>query len=220
MTFYPIFLNLQGRRIVVVGGGEVAERKIESLLDTGASIVVISPEVTPAIASLFRQNRIEICNRTYSSGDCAGAALVFSATGDPEISRAVHAEAAALGVFVNTADQPSQCRFIMPAVVRRGDIGVAISTSGTSPALAARLRRKISGVIGPEYARLAQLLSRARPGIRRKVQAEAKRKDLHYRIIDSDIISLLKINDIALAERRLKEIIEDSLCETDENKTS
>jgi len=138
MTFYPIFLNLQGRRIVVIGGGEVAERKIESLLDTGASIVVISPEVTPAIASLFRQNRIEICNRTYRPGDCAEAALVFSATGDAEISRAVHAEATALGVFVNTADQPSQCSFIMPAVVRRGDIGVAISTSGTSPALAAR----------------------------------------------------------------------------------
>src|ERR1051326_5889546 len=101
MTFYPIFLNLQGRRVVVVGGGEVAERKIESLLDTGAWVGVISPEGTPAIASLPQQNRIEIHSRTYSSGDGAGAALVFSATGDPEISRVVHAEAAALGVFVN-----------------------------------------------------------------------------------------------------------------------
>src|SRR5439155_23440641 len=164
------------------------------------------------IASLFRQNRIEIYNRTYRPGDCAEAALVFSATGDAEISRAVHAEATALGVFVNTADQPSQCSFIMPAVLRRGDIGVAISTSGTSPALAARLRRKISGVIGPEYARLAELLSQARPEIRKKIRTETERKDLHYRIIDSNIISLLKLKDIAVAERRLTEIIEDFGC--------
>jgi len=218
--FYPIFLDLKCRRVVVIGGGEVAERKIESLLDTGASILVISPEVTPRISFLSDQKRLELFKRGYSHGDCHSAALVFSATGDPEISKAVYAEAMALGVFINTADQPSQCSFIMPAFVRRGDIGVAISTSGTSPALAARLRRKISGVIGPEYAGLAQLLSRARPGIHRKVQAEAKRKDLHYRIIDSDVISLLKLNDIALAERRLKEIIEDFLCETDENRTS
>ena len=220
MMFYPVFLDLKDRRIIVIGGGEVAERKIGSLLDTGAWILVISPKVTPGIASLSEQKRIEVINRAYIAGDCAGAALIFSATGDPEISRAVYAEAAALGIFVNTADQPSQCSFIMPAVVRRGDIGVAISTSGTSPALAARLRRKISGIIGPEYGRLAELLSRARPEIRRKILTETDRKDLHYRIIDSDIINLLKLNDLAVAERRLKEIIEDFVCETGENRTS
>jgi precorrin-2 dehydrogenase/sirohydrochlorin ferrochelatase len=218
--FYPVYLNLKGRRVVVIGGGEIAERKIESLLDSGASVIVISPEVTPHIASLFEQKRIEIRNRAYIQGDCSDAALVFSATGDPEISRTVHEEATALGVFINTADQPAQCSFIMPAVVRRGDIGVAISTSGTSPALAARLRHKISGVIGPEYARLAELLSRVRPEIRGKIHTEAERKDLHYRIIDSDIISLLKLDDIAHAERRLQEIIEDFVCETSENKRS
>jgi len=218
--FYPVYLDLRGRRVVVIGGGEVAERKIKSLLDSGASILVISPEVTPGIASLSEQQRIEVRNRTYTHGDCAGAALVFSATGDPEISRAAHKEATGLGVFINTADQPAQCSFIMPAVVRRGDIGVAISTSGTSPALAARLRRKISGVIGPEYARLAELLARARPEIRGKVHTEGNRKDLHYRIIDSDIISLLKLDDMGPAEQRLREIIEDFVCETGENKTS
>src|SRR5439155_10665317 len=133
------------------------------------------------IASLFRQNRIEIYNRTYRPGDCAEAALVFSATGDAEISRAVHAEATALGVFVNTADQPALCSFIMPAVVRRGDIGIAISTSGKSPALAARLRRKISEAIGPEYSRIAELLSQVRPEIRGRVQDANYRKHLYYR---------------------------------------
>jgi siroheme synthase-like protein len=217
--FYPIFLNLEHHRIVVIGGGEVAERKIESLLDTGATIAVISPEVTPHIASLSAQNRIELFNRAYAPGDCAGAALVFSATGDTETSKAIYAEAKTLGVFINTADQSAQCSFIMPAVVRRGDIGVAISTSGTSPALAARLRHKISGVIGPEYARLVELLSRARPEIRNRVATEKNRKDLHYRIIDSDITTLLKSDDIGPAERRLKQIIEDFVAETRENKT-
>jgi precorrin-2 dehydrogenase/sirohydrochlorin ferrochelatase len=216
--FYPVYLNLKGRRVVVIGGGEVAERKIETLLDTGASVVVISPQVTRRIATLSNQKKIEIRNRTYLRGDCSDAALVFSATGDPEISVAVHQEATALGVFINTADQPAQCSFIMPAVVRRGDIGVAISTSGTSPALAARLRRKISGLIGPEYARLAELLSRIRPEIRGKIHSEGRRKDLHYRIIDSDIISLLKLDDAAPAERRLKQIIEDFAGENGENK--
>jgi len=217
--FYPVYLNLKARRVVVIGGGEVAERKIESLLDAEASILVISPEITPRISLLSQQRRIEVLNRRYTPGDCAGAALVLSATGDPEVGKAVHAEASALGVFINTADQPAQCSFIMPAVVRRGDIGVAISTSGTSPALAARLRRKISGIIGPEYARLAELLSRARPEIRNNVGTEKSRKHLHYRIIDSDIITLLKLEDIGPAERRLKQIIEDFVAETRENKT-
>lgn len=218
--FYPVYLNLKGRRVVVIGGGEIAERKIESLLESGASVLVISPDVTPRIASLSEQKGIEIRDRKYTPGDCAGAALVFSAAADPEISRAVHQEATALGIFINTSDQPELCSFIMPAVVRRGDIGVAISTSGTSPALAARLRRKISGVIGPEYARLAELLSQIRPEIRSKVRTEGRRKDLHYRIIDSDIISLLKRDDIAPAERRLQEIIEDFVSENRGNKNS
>jgi len=216
--FYPVYLNLKGRRVLVIGGGEVAERKIDSLLETGASINVISPEVTAPIASLAGQNRIELTKRAYIPGDCRGAALVFAATGDTEISRAVHEEATALGIFVNTADQSAFCTFIMPAVVRRGDIGIAISTNGKSPALAARLRHKISEIIGPEYARAAELLSRMRPEIRSRVSSAKHRKDLHYRILDSDIISLLKRNETARAEDRLREIVSDFDCESADRK--
>jgi precorrin-2 dehydrogenase/sirohydrochlorin ferrochelatase len=208
--FYPVYLNLKGKRVIVVGGGEVAERKVESLLPCEPSVVVISPEVTRQLATLFSQKRIEWRNRPYTNGDCAGAALVFSATDDPEVSRAVYAEASDFGIFVNTADQPALCSFIMPAVVRRGDIGIAISTSGSSPALAARLRRKISRVIGPEYAQFSQLMARARREIRSRVGSERDRKELHYRIIDSDIIKLLRRNDREAAERRLKEMIQES----------
>ena len=206
--FYPVFLNLKNKRVVVIGGGEVAERKVESLLGTGASITVISPEVTPRLALLAQEKHIEFRRRAYAPGDCNGAALVLSATDDPEISRVIFHDATKAGALVNTADQPGLCDFIMPAVVRRGDITIAISTGGTSPGLAARLRGAISEIIGPEYARLAELLSKARPEIRRKVPDEQERKALHYRILDSDIMNCLKRNDTASAERLLREIIE------------
>ncbi len=211
--FYPVYLNLKGRRVVVVGGGEVAERKTESLLDTGASVLVISPEVTPHLAALADQKRIELRKREYSHGDCADAALIFSATGDPEVRRNVYGEAMARGIFINTADQPALCSFIMPAVLRRGDIGVAISTSGTSPALASRLREKISKIIGPEYAQLAELLSQIRSEIRGRVSSERDRRELHYRILNSDIITMLRANDTAGAEHRLRQIVEDFVCQ-------
>jgi precorrin-2 dehydrogenase/sirohydrochlorin ferrochelatase len=206
--FYPIYLNLDGKRVVVVGGGEVAERKIESLLDTRASINVVSPEVTARILMLASERRVELHRRPYLPGDCSGATLVLSATDDDATNRSVFEEARKAGVLVNTADQPALCDFIMPAVVRRGDIAIAISTSGTSPGLAARLRHKIERLIGPEYGRLAQLLSEARPLIRRRIPEQADRKLLQYRILDSDIMSYLRNNDIAGAQRRLREIIE------------
>jgi precorrin-2 dehydrogenase/sirohydrochlorin ferrochelatase len=206
--FYPVYLNLAGKRVLVVGGGEVAERKIESLLGTGASIVVVSPDVTSRIQFLATEKRIELHRRTYKSGDCKGTNFVFSATDDPAISQAVFRDAHTAGALVNTADQPSLCDFIMPAVVRRGDITIAISTGGTSPGLAARLRQKIARLIGPEYAQLAQLLARTRPQILERVPDQADRKALQYRILDSDIMTYLKQDDIAGAERRLREIIE------------
>src|SRR5262245_35170833 len=206
--FYPIYLNLKNRRVVVIGGGDVAERKVESLLGTGSSITVVSPVVTPRLASLAEENRIQLHLRIYSAGDCKHAALVFSATDDAEVSAAVFEEAARAGALVNTADQPALCDFIMPAVVRRGDIAVAISTGGTSPGLAGQLRQKIASIIGPEYTKFGQLLSQAREEIRRRVPDAQQRKAMHYRILNSDIIDRLKRNDGAGAEQRLKEIIE------------
>ena len=211
--FYPIYLNLKGKQVVVIGGGDVAERKVESLLGTGAAIRVISPEVTAALVSLANAKLIELQQRHYIQGDCNGATLVLSATDDPEVSKAVWEEATAAGVMVNTADQPALCNFIMPAVVRRGDLTVAISTGGASPALAARLRGKLSRMLGPEYEKLIDLLAQARPEIRRRVQHERDRKVLHFQILDSDVLTLLQQNDVDGAERRLREIIEDFACE-------
>src|SRR5262245_8004765 len=206
--FYPIYLNLKGRRVVVIGGGAVAERKIESLIQAGADVYVISPEVTQRLAALSEEKAIHLELRPYQAGDCSGATLVFSATDDAEVSAAVFQEAGRAGILVNTADQPGLCDFIMPAVLHRGDIAVAVSTGGTSPGLAAELRNKIAGIIGPEYSELAEMLQEVRPEIRRRIPDAEERKALHYRILDSDIIDRLKRNDREGAKRRLKELIE------------
>jgi precorrin-2 dehydrogenase/sirohydrochlorin ferrochelatase len=206
--FYPVYLNLKNKRVVVIGGGVVAERKVETLLGTEASINVISPELTPRLEALAQSSQIQLQRRAYVAGDCAGAALIFSATDDAAVSRAVFDEAIKEGVLVNTADKPVLCDFIMPAVVRRGDIAVAVSTGGTSPGLAAQLRDKIATVIGPEYAQLAELLARVRPEIQSRIPNEDQRKALHYRILNSDIMERLSQDDREGAERRLREIIE------------
>src|SRR5206468_9560454 len=135
--FYPVYLSLKNSRVVVIGGGEVAERKVESLLGTGALITVISPETTPRLDALARDGAIQLHRRQYESRDCDRAFLVFSATDDPDISSKVYWDAANAEALVNTADQPELCDFIMPAILRRGDIAIAISTGGTSPGLAA-----------------------------------------------------------------------------------
>ena len=211
--FYPVSLNLKGKRVVVIGGGQVAERKVESLLDTGAVIIVISPEVTEPLTSLANAKRIELEKRRYVTGDCDAAVLVLSATDDPKVSQAVWEEATAAGVMVNTADQLALCDFIMPAVIRRGDLTVAISTGGTSPALAARLRDKFARMLGPEYEQLMDMLAKARPEIRRRIPEERDRKALQYRLLNSDVLALLQQNDIGRAERLLQQIIEDFTCQ-------
>ena len=207
MMFYPVYLNLKNKAVVVIGGGEIAARKIESLIGTGASITVISPQVTPQIEALAQAKQLDLHLRAYASGDCDAAMLVFSATDDPVVSDRVFQDATLSGAWINTSDQPALCSFIMPAVVRRGDVAIAISTGGTSPGLAARLRQKSAEIIGPEYGQMAQLLSKARLEIRHRIQGAAERKALHDRILDSDIIERLKRNDTAGAERLLREII-------------
>lgn len=211
--FFPVYLNLKSKRVVVIGGGEVAQRKVTSLMETGAAVTVVSPDLTPELLSLASAGAIEWEKRPYANGDCTGAALVLSATDDPQVSQAVWEEATKDGVLINTADQPALCDFIMPAVVRRGDLTVAISTGGASPALAATLREKLSRMLGPEYEQLLEVLARVRPEIQQRFEDEGTRKALHYRILDSNLITLLKQHDRDGAERLLKEIIEGFACQ-------
>jgi precorrin-2 dehydrogenase / sirohydrochlorin ferrochelatase len=209
MMLYPIFLNLTAKRVVVIGGGTVAERKVQSLLEGGAKITVISPQLTAGLLELAEAGRLHLQHRKYRTGDCQGATLVLSATDDAQVSRAVWQEATEAGIMINTADQPAFCDFMMPAILRRGDLTVAISTAGSSPVLAGRLRDEISKVLGAEYEQLIELLASLRPEIRSRVAHEEDRKGLYHRILDSNVLALLRRNNREEAERLLRTIIED-----------
>jgi precorrin-2 dehydrogenase/sirohydrochlorin ferrochelatase len=156
---YPILVDLAGRPTVVVGGGPVAERKVRGLLAAGAAVRLVSPEVTPALADMAAGGEIVVEARSWRPGDLAGAVLAVAATGDPAVNARVAEEGRASGVLVNRVDDPDLGGFTVPAVLRRGDLTVAVATSGRTPGLAGALRRRLEGVFGPEWAELVELLA-------------------------------------------------------------
>jgi len=167
---HPIFLDLRDRPVVVIGGGRVGERKIDALIEAGAHVTVISPEVTARIRRWAEAGRVRLERRRYQAGDLRGARVAYVAIGDPEANRAAREEADAERVWLNIADEPALCDFFAPAVVRRGHLTVAISTDGTSPALAARLRKKLERDLGSEYADILEKLA----DLRARCRAEGK----------------------------------------------
>lgn len=210
MSFYPIFVELAGRSVLVVGGGAVAERRVQALLNHGAMVHVISPHLTPALLRLVSQGSVQATIRRYQSGDCRHAFLVFAATDDTQTNESVWRDARTEGVPANTADDPARCDFIVPAICSRGDLTVAVSTGGKSPALAARVRDVIERRLGSEYDRFIELLGDLRPEIRRRLSDSGTRKNVHYRILGSDVLDKLRAKDEAGARERIDEIIRDA----------
>ena len=162
MSYFPIYLDMSRRRCLVIGGGAVAERKIAALLETGAEVTVLAPDVTDAVAGLSKQNAIRFTARCYEAGDLDGFELAFVATDDPQVNAAVYREGRSRGVWVNSADDPARCDFILPSVLRRGDLTVAVSTGGTSPALARTVREELELYFTQEYESLAKLAAEVR----------------------------------------------------------
>jgi len=181
MGYYPVLLDLAGRRCLMVGGGSVAERRVDALLAAGAQVTVISPRVTQPLAALAAEGRIGLESRGYREGDLAGNDLVFVATDAGEVNAAVAREARERGLWINATDDPAHCTFILPALVRRGDLTVAVATGGTSPALARAVREELEAYLTAEYATLAAIAAEARREVRaagRVVTAEAWRRAL------------------------------------------
>lgn len=173
MGYYPIFLDLRDRPCVVVGGGVVATRKAEALLDAGARVTVVSPAVGPEMAALVRQGKLRYLSRPYRDGDLTGHQLAFVATDDPEVSAAVFREGRQRAVWVNAADDPARCDFILPGVVQRGDLVVAVSTGGTSPALTRAVRDELEAYFTADYA----LLTEVAADVRRELRSRALTPD-------------------------------------------
>jgi precorrin-2 dehydrogenase/sirohydrochlorin ferrochelatase len=141
MELYPVFLKIKEKRCLVVGGGSVAERKVRTLIDYGASVTLISPELTSGLKKLVEQGKIILINRDYLKGDLDGFFLAVAATSEPEVNRKIYNEAEDSGILINSVDDPDNCNFFVPSSIRRGDLQLSISTSGKAPYFAKKLRK-------------------------------------------------------------------------------
>jgi siroheme synthase-like protein len=171
--YYMACLDLEGRSVLVVGGGRVALEKVHGLLECGASVTVVAPEALPELLSL----PIEWLARGYRAADLSGRLLVVAATSSKPLNRRVFAAAEARGVFCNVVDVPELCSLILPAVHREGPIAVAVSTGGASPALAQRIRDDVAGLVGPRHAELAEELRALRPWAKGALPTYEARRD-------------------------------------------
>ena len=165
---YPVYLNLTGKKCLVFGGGPIAEDKIAKLQSTGAQVTIVSPTVTPNLQAWAHRGDFQWQPREYQAGDMEGAFLSIAATNDRQVNHEIFQEAERLGVLINVVDGPEQCTFIAPAVVRRGQVTLAISTGGASPALARKLREALTEDAVLEWADLARVLSLARKVVKKR----------------------------------------------------
>jgi precorrin-2 dehydrogenase / sirohydrochlorin ferrochelatase len=207
-VFYPLFMDLRDRQVLVVGGGPVAERKVDSLVEAGAAVTVVAPSVTPRLQQHAEAGSIRAFKREFAPSDLDNALLVISATDVPAIQEEVAAAARARAILINTVDHPRLCDFIVPAVVRRGDVILAISTSGTSPALAAALRAKLDGLITNDTARAARILGEVRSEVHARFADPSERRKVFEGIVESGILDWISECDDDAALKRVREILE------------
>jgi siroheme synthase-like protein len=202
VAYYPIFVELEDRRCLVVGGGREAQRKVEGLLAAGGKVFVVSPDLTEDLQRMLAEGRFEwIGRREYQEGDVEGYEVVMVATDDGAVNADVSAEGKRRGVWVNAADDPPNCDFILPAVIRKGSITVAASTGGGSPALARRLREELEAYLTEEMPALADLLKEVRTELRaRQIIPDA---EVWQDAIDEELRVLLAQRKYRQAKTRL-----------------
>ena len=162
MKYYPVFWDITDKKCVVIGGGDVAARKVQRLLDCGAKVCVVSPKLVPELSCLKSDRLIEHIDDEYANEHLYGATLVIGATDDEQTNAAISRDARAKGIPVNIVDDPQKCDFILPSLVERGDLTIACGTGGASPALARRLREELEAAYGEEYATLLSILGQLR----------------------------------------------------------
>ena len=189
---YPIYLDLTDRPVLVIGGGAVASRKVASLLERQIGVTVVAPEICSELESQADSPWLKIHRRAYESADLADHWLVISATDDSQLNRQIAADAASKRIFCNVVDQPALCTFQVPAVVRQGLLQIAVSTSGASPALAAKIRRQLQEQFSPAYSQLLDGLLELRRCFQQKYPDEpARRQELVEAFLDSKAVDLL-----------------------------
>jgi siroheme synthase-like protein len=186
VSLFPLFVKLEGRRVVVVGGGEIATSKMEGLLQAGANVVVVSPALNAQLTSLVRENKVVWREKEFSPADLQDAFLAIAATSVPSVNEAVYRAADARGLLCNAVDDIENCHFYYGAVVQRGDLQIAISTNGKSPALAQRLRKELEAQFGAEYENWIEWLGAARDALRASGASQSSNKEALHKLASKE----------------------------------
>jgi precorrin-2 dehydrogenase/sirohydrochlorin ferrochelatase len=207
MPYYPIFVDLQAQDVLVVGGGEVAERKIKNLLTHGCRISISSPHLSPYLKELVERGTLRLMDPDSLDESLDSVFMVIAATDDPALNSRTAAKAKARGILVNSVDQPRDCTFIMPSVVKAGALQIAISTGGKSPALAKKIRGELEGSFGPEYASFVELLGILRTELLSKGKPSPDNKVIFQRLVDSPLVDLIKQGNIEGVKRTLSSLL-------------
>lgn len=207
-NYYPAFINLCGKKCVVVGGGKVAERKVASLLSTGADVTVISPVLTDTIEKHKKRGRIRHIRRNYRSGDLKGAFLVIAATSDERINRKVSDDAPCL---VNVADKPEMANFIVPSVVNRGPMTIAVSTSGASPAIARAVRKELELLYNKDFGQFLDFLKKLRKRAIKEITDKKARERFLKGVASKEVLSILRGKGFKEAKEKVINKIQGSI---------
>ena len=205
MQYYPVSLDINSRKCLVVGGGGVGTRKVITLLDCGAKVTVVSPDVSGQLLELANNGSIVLEKRSYRKTDLDGVFLVIGTTDDEELNRQISIDAEKLNMLCNIADRPKVCNFILPSIVNRGDLTISISTSGKSPALAKRLRIELEEQFGNEYAELLRLMGAIRKKLLSQKHEPEAHKHLFEQLISRSLLDMIRGNR--------KDQIDSLLCE-------
>jgi precorrin-2 dehydrogenase / sirohydrochlorin ferrochelatase len=207
MQYYPIFLDIKGRNCLVVGGGDVGTRKVEMLLKCGALVTVVSMDTTETLTLLSENQRITLLKRAYRSSDLDSRFLVIGATNDEGLNQQLSLDAEKRKLLCNIADRPSACNFVLPAIVQQGDLVLAISTSGKSPAFAKKLRKDLEKQFGKAYAIFLDLMGAIRGRLLLEKHAPEQHKPLFQKIIHSDIIYWIENRQFKEIDRLLFDVL-------------
>ena len=192
LSYYPVYLKLDGKKCLVVGGGRIAERKVNSLLESGAQVYVVSPVLTEWLEEIASKDMITVIRRNYTTTGLENAFLVIGATDLQAINTRVARDCHDRNILVNIVDNPGNCNFIVPAVFRQGSLSISISTDGKSPMLAKRIREELKSEFGPEYHEFLELMGNLREQVIAKFPDEKQRRDVFKELVYSDILELLK----------------------------
>ena len=195
MKYYPVNLDMTNKRCVVVGGGDIAERKVERLLECGAQVTVVSKSLTPVLKARKKTGQMDHIDRDYEDQALDGAFMVIGATDRNDVNERISKDAMARGLLVNIVDDPDRCNFILPSLVQQGDLSIAISTGGKSPALAKKLRKELEKQYGPEYQTLLVIMGILRKRILAGDQRAADNKVVFEDLVHSDILQAIREKD-------------------------